>query len=555
MARQVTPLKLDAASYPFLMSDMARTIFLKDGNESGSVNYSQQQDSDIPKNPQAFYMENMVPLTDGLTTVGYLDTVDAISGVTDIKYVRTVRIESSDILRVAYSFANKRIYIRRPGRTAWEGVSLPTGFADLLTKDTTLTTGFAQGAAYLYLSNVGCMKLVLDSATDTYSLSTVLLGGITPTTINGCSASSNYLILWDDSSVYWSSVIDPTDFVPSLSTGADSQNITDLKGGIIFIAQMSQGFMIYSQANIVAAGYTNNIRFPWNFREVPGSAGISDPEQVTWEDNFSDHVAWTSAGLQKISKSEAKLMFENVTDFLTGRIKESYDFDTGKVTRTKLLGNYRIKVAVIGSRFLAVSYGVTSLTDILIYDYGLTRWGHLKIDHVDVFELTENDWEGVKTYQGLGNTSVSTVGNVSYADLVDQPLESGIPKFNFGIIDNTGKIVVVDMSKGNKTNVGTIMFGRLQYTRVRKMKLLRVEVSGVTDKTDYECKIYSTNKGVGVEAVTIPDTEMVSYDDLYYMDHHCYVSATSHIIALRGRITVTGLLITHTLGGQPQQRR
>jgi hypothetical protein len=70
------------------------------------------------------------------------------------------------------------------------------------------------------------------------------------------------LLAWNETTLYWSSTTDPTDFTPSLATGAGSGGVQNIKGAITIAAPISTGLIVYSNQNAVAAVYSGNARFP-----------------------------------------------------------------------------------------------------------------------------------------------------------------------------------------------------------------------------------------------------------------------------------------------------
>lgn len=75
--------------------------------------------------------------------------------------------------------------------------------------------------------------------------------------------------------IAWSSLIDPTDFTPSLVTGAGGGAVQGAKGDIVCCVSHTIGLVIYTNQNAVAAPTSGNARYPFNFRELVASGGIA----------------------------------------------------------------------------------------------------------------------------------------------------------------------------------------------------------------------------------------------------------------------------------------
>ena len=270
----------------------------------------------------------------------------------------------------------------------------------------------------------------------------------------------------------------PTDFKPSLATGSGSSKLTFVRGAIVAVLPIHNGFVIYTTQNAISAYWSGDGTSPWVFREIPGSSGITNPEHVSYDSNYGSHFAWTTSGLMQVSKEAGVLAFPEITDFLTSGRLEDYIGDVNKsgqgtceyafrqLSSEKQIyfnpdaenliawsyeGQLKIKVGFVGSRYVAISYGMNErLTHILVYDLALRRWGKLRIDHVDVFQYNRPS----------------------------EQLNFGV-KHSFGILQANGTILSVDFTHSAECTDSVLLFGRIQHSRAQQTTLYSVELDGI----------------------------------------------------------------------------
>jgi hypothetical protein len=85
------------------------------------------------------------------------------------------------------------------------------------------------------------------------SLVAVTLTGLVAADILGVVGVSGYLIAWTKSVIAWSSLLSPTDFTPSLATGAGGGSVQGARGDIVVCLAHTVGFVVYTNQNAVAA--------------------------------------------------------------------------------------------------------------------------------------------------------------------------------------------------------------------------------------------------------------------------------------------------------------
>jgi len=252
--------------------------------------------------------------------------------------------------------------------------------------------------------------------------------------------------------IYWSSTLDPLDFTPSLSTGAGSGAPEGVTGEIASVRAHVLGFFIFTSDNVVAAFYSGNSRFPFNFREVVGSAGIEDEDDVVQDSNSGNFYAYTyRSGLQLISSSQSQVVLPEVTDFLSGKLFEDYNESTDTFTQTALTSTMARALAVVSDRYLVFSYGISSFTHALVYDLIDRRWGKLKVDHVRAFEFVIPDPDIAETARG-----------------------------SLAFLKVDGSVSTVDFSTTSTTSSGVIALGKYQFVRPRTLQLDEVAFENAT---------------------------------------------------------------------------
>lgn len=492
MAQLHSRANLSAARFPLATSFQGRTIVLPqhDQNFQKSATFAgADQDRDVGI-PQIFYCHNVMPTEQGLQSIGYNTIIPAISPAQD---------DFDQAIRLLDPSGNKFIFVPSAGKNyifdapelTWKSRNSIPG----LSGNVLVTTAYVNGETYIFYEGNGCYKY--NSVTK--AMDPVVLAGLVTANIKGIVGSNGYLLAWDLLTMYWSSATNPIDFVPSLLTGAGSANVTDLKGAIVACLPSVSGFIIYSTGNAVGASFTANIRFPFVFKEVAGSGGILRKEHVTFEDNLEDHYALTSAGLQLVNKTSAKVVFPDITDFLTSRLFEDFDSTTNLFTASYLTSDLNVKMTLIASRYLVISYGTgtTTFTHALIYDIGLKRIGKVKIDHVDAFEYPYPNLYGVITYAMLLaiGTLYSDLYGTTYAQLSTAQVTAEKPRRTIAFLQNDGTVRLLSFDLGILDNQGVLLLGKYQFTRGHACTMHGCEVESIDAASNFEALLLPSFDG------------------------------------------------------------
>ena len=384
---------LASAKFPFTVEHFERPILIPgmDLPARAPRSFAGEPDSKNFELPIPFYAQNVLPTTGGIQSTSYQQLVAGIPGNVDFDQVILLRDASENNFLLAP--ANGQNYIYTASTNQWNPTNSFVGFPG-----GTVSRSYVNGRTFVCYANWNIYEY--NSGAGTFL--PVAISGVPVANIDGISNSSNYLLYWSGITVGWSSLIDPTDLNPSFITGAGQQIPQDVKGKIRCIAPITGGFIIYTTKNAVAALFTNNARSPFIFREISGAGGVIDPRHVTIDAALSYHYAWTTNGLQKISINASEMISDDASDFLAGKLFETFDIPSLTLTLQRISTNFNIKVTFVSGRFLVVSYGLPSstvgFTHALVYDAIQKRWGKLRVDHTDCFQYPYPNLPGQVTF-------------------------------------------------------------------------------------------------------------------------------------------------------------
>lgn len=461
------------------------------------------------ESPQIYYAHNVMPSKNGVTSVGYfqlnsppLDTQNLFNEIFTIR-------DSNENSGYFCHTSSGRNYV-------W----LSTGGGWIRTNDSSepvnglVTTAHVNGQTYINLSLIGTFRY--DFASNL--LIPITLSGTDPAQILGVAASNGYMIAWTKTNLLWSSTIDPTDFVPSLVTGAGGEGVQNTKAAITVCLPHSAGVMIYTKKNAVSAAYSGNTNFPWIYTEVSGAGGLSTPALVASDGNSTDHFAYTTSGLQQITVNASSVIAPELTDFIAGAEFEDYDEITGTFTRIQLSSPMAKKLTMVGNRYLVFSYGVTQLTHCLVYDLALNRWGKLKLNHVDCFE---------------------------YYAPVSEAVEN--PKRSIGLLQADGTVYSVVLSYQNSNSYGVLLLGKYQMDRNHYLGIQEIHLSSVQAGSTLNVKVTTTVDGLNSIKTTIP-TLAVSNGNL--RRYNLRSTGLNHSIAIAGSFQLNTILLKFSDEGE-----
>lgn len=461
MANQWIRANLSAARWPMVTELAGRSVIITGADMTYDHSIVSTDDTRDRGLPQVIYMHNCMPTAGGIQSIGYDSTLNGLPGVTD--FDAAFPIFTASLNRFLFVPAAGKNYIYDAVVGSWSSVSPLT--PGTVAQNVLVTAAFLRNQTYLYYNGNGCYiyndttKLLVPTA----------LTGLTLATTKGLCAANGYLIAWSDTNVAWSSLTTPTDFTPSLVTGAGGGTIQEAKGKVLFCLPINGGFLVYCEQNVVSAKYSGNIQFPFIFAEIPGSAGVTTPERVSWQANSTEHYAWTGSGLQKLDKNSSTQVFPEISDFLSGLIFEDFDESALAFTTTYLNTPFRVKLTVIGTRFLVISYGVSSAlyTHALCYDITLQRWGKFKIDHVDCFQWNFPNIYGALTYGQLTMTIGSLGDQTTYGDFLTALSNPVIARKMIAFLQIDGTVKIINFDFAETIANGVCVLGKFQLNRNR----------------------------------------------------------------------------------------
>lgn len=503
MAQRHYSISLGTPIFPMLSEQQTRTII---GGTVGEAPASDQR-------PGLAYCHNVMPSKEGFDSVGYLSVIPAAAGLPEGVAFSDVRIaygQGASRIHLAWDSVG-RVYALPTGTSAWINVppTIPiTGGVDFSIDS--ITIGTVNGISHIFYSGIG--SFTYNETANTLDAETLV--GLAISNTLGLMASSGYLVAYTTQAVAWSSTIDPTDFVPSVITGAGGGNVADLAGAILFSTTNTLGLLIYTAANTVAGTYTGNAKFPFKFRQIKNSKGGLGLDLVAYQSNADEQFVYSKAGLQSITSQRAELILPEVTDFLAGKRFEDFDEATLTYVRTNLTATMLKKIKYVGSRYLVISYGITSFTHALVFDIGLKKIGKLKFDHVDAFEYVGSQDE--------------------------------IAKESLALVAANGEVSVVDFSAGADSS-GVLILGKLQATRTRLLTLQKVEVENVEAAATVSLYTQLSLTGKGVSS-TVQGGLISSAEN--FRSFSFRNTAVNHSLLLIGKYNLTTVEITYTLGGR-----
>ena len=464
--------------------------------------------------PQILFAENVLPIQHGYASLGTftndhpngdIGVDNAIDGDQRLLEECTLVLGPDELQYYIARWGSRYFYrpTHEPNFTfpGWSIFTTPRYFKDSagtdypeLPRGVFSTTAVVRGHTYYALSGIGVYEFDADATT---KLAYTELLGLSPGAILGITAASNYLIAFDADTVYWDAPQTPLDFNPAIG-GAGSAQISYLKGKIVCVYPIANGFIVYAEGNAVAAQFSGNPSVPWVFREIPGSGGIGEPRNVASASGESSQIAWTTKGLQELSTQRADNLLPEFTDFVRKNTLQTFNFTSKLVASTHYAAHpLFVYPEILGSRYITFSLGVTEADanvnslyinrrlQAFIYDRDLKRWGKLRTDHLALFyaaansgyELYTYDEAEVmaNTYNGLTNVTYST-----YGDLI-QPGER--PLGDLLYMDTLGKaynFFPVDLPEFSTDMQAILIAGHVALARHKQTQVHEVTASEAT---------------------------------------------------------------------------
>lgn len=528
MALQRSKIALNAARFPLVSTKGSRAVFVPglDSAPRTPRTYMGDEASADYNMPQVLYMENVMPLAEGLRSVGLSTDIAAHSVSTWFDQAIMLRdsIEQASLFVPAdgynyiYNYTTNA-WVSHPVNGVWgedPSVSSTNTYATA-----TVTSASVEGYTFVCYSrmlggttNTDNSIIVWNETTSTFAKGSTILDNVpfAAGEIDGVAASNGNLIIWSGLEVAWApfngTKFDFSAYANNDYTGAGVQTPQDVRGVITAIGNLPGGFVMFTTKNAVAAAYhANNISSPWAFREVSGGGGVEGPEQVVAESGMGALYAYTTAGLQKLSLNSAELIHPAISDFIAGRQIERAAGVGGSfsLTSTEYAEDLRVKLATIGERYLVVSYGPPgqNFEYALVVDFALQRWGKIRVNHVDAFAYSRGILTTGITYADAATLTYASQAAVTYDSTSQTTDATATAPHMLAFLTNTGAVTVANWAYDTRaaTDTGIALIGRVQLSRSRNTQLNRIEIEGPEAAT---VTVYPSYNGYALAAGVAP---------------------------------------------------
>lgn len=528
MALQRSKIALNAARFPLVSTKGSRAVFIPglDSAPRTPRTYMGDEASADYNMTQVLYMENVMPLAEGLRSVGL--SADIAPHPTTNWFDQAIMLRDSIEQASLFVPADGYNYIYNYSTNAWvaypvTGVwgEIPSVSSTNTYATATVTSCSVEGYTFVCYSrilggttNTDNSIIVWNETAGTFAKGSTIIDNMpfAAGEIDGVAASNGNLIVWSGIDVAWApfngTKFDFAAYANNDYTGAGVQTPQDVRGVITAIGNLPGGFVMFTTKNAVAAAYhTNNISSPWSFREVAGGGGVEGPKQVVIESGMGSLYAYTTAGLQKLSLNSAELIHPAISDFIAGRqIERAFlSGSTLTLTATAYASDLRVKLTTVGERYLVVSYGATagSYEYALVIDQALQRWGKIKVSHADAFAYSRGILTTGITYADASALTYASQSAVSYDSTSQTQDATATAPHMLAFLTHTGSVVVANWAYDTRaaTDTGIVLIGRVQLSRSRHTQLNRVELEGPEAAN---VVIYPSYNGYSLEAPVVP---------------------------------------------------
>jgi len=525
---------IDTAEFPLLTDWAGRTALAPSAGE--------QQKPQPVSTPQILFARNVLPTAQGFKSVSFGNLVPAASPANlDFTDIETVTDPAQNRALVGIT-ADSKIYLLTAASYVWVDVT-PGGWGG----GSKVTFGYVNGDTYLYLSQFGCYRVDITGI----ALVATTLTALVPTNILGIASAVNYLLAYDNTTVYWGGTdsATSTDFTHSAITGAGSATPFDIAGKIAAIKQLNNGFAIYTTINIILASFSNNTLYPWVFRQANGSSGLVSGSQVAGNRESGFHIALTYAGMLQVTPQGCTQITPEVADFLAAKIYESWNAGTNSIDSTALSSNLITRLALLGSRYVVVSYGISTLTDCLIYDLALKKYGTVSLTHVQCFEIETGTEPPIATYAA----DAGTYAAASPQPYVDTSAGFNSPPVlggNIGFLLADGSTIECRLDYAATTGDAVLLLGKYQAVRSNMLELEEIEVESIpTANTGFSLKVLPSINGKDYGIAVSPAVVGGSSSGVGLRHYKIRCIAKNHTLVFLGSFNLTSVEITATLGG------
>lgn len=327
-----------------------------------------------------------------------------------------------------------------------------------VTPDTRVSVAYVKNQTYVCIEELGIQVYNFQEK----KLEPIPFQGISPVSVLGVVSGGDRLVVYSESEIAWSSVLDPTDFTPSLDTGAGSTSVLAIQGEIVTAVSMGEDIIFYTATNAVYAAKTGNLAFPYQFQEIKGSEGVASRYHVTQGTNRNVHISWTASGFQEVSQQGAEYTWPELSQgIIRGqetKVKDSY---LEIVSHNEALD---VRLNFVSNRWIAISTRTESqkvagaaFTRAYIFDTLLNRWGSLDLPHYALVQFTSPDFFIPVTYDDLAEEFPiysDMEGHLYREWRVPRRTTAPVAGKNFGVLAADSSIVRVGLYESMQ-NIGT----------------------------------------------------------------------------------------------------
>ncbi len=537
---------LSSAIFPMTVSAAGRAVIMPgpDNNFDRRVDPAgEQKDAGIP---QAIYLENVMPTVSGYQSVGYLQPklAPAIpSGQSIVDVIELdVKIGAVFLKVPVFSLSDNITYLS--GDTA-QGLVTIVGANPGGQLRTFASTAVVNDTAYMYIA--GKLYTVTGTTPNNITLTDITAtvtpsGFFTTFNIGAIAGSNNYLVGANATTVFYSSLTTPTDFVTSLISGAGSIKPNDLKGQILRLSETQNGFYILASESTILAKYTGNNRYPWKFIPVKNLSGAPSREGAFYGNVQSkgEYVLDTNNQVKFINGETAEDIGPEVSEFLAnGTIQQFFISSLNSFTNGRSVTRFA-RIHVLSDRYIMVSMdnpnSDTSYNGVIVYDIALKRYGKLAINHKYIYDAT-----AVRANAGGGNIR-KTVGFLDTSNRVFL-LEFG----PYGAAaDYTDYNILTQQS--------VLVLGKFQYARSRWIKLHEIVIEGVRSLSlfpsaqNFNCALLSSRDGYTF--VGNPPDLISNYTAQNLITYPAHSTVQNFALALKGSFDLSTIQLTFSPAGE-----
>lgn len=556
MAARTFKVSLINSNFPFNFNELGSTIIYGTPFEQNRGIPSGFSGVTTPDNfgvCQAYYLKNCLPTARGYSSINFERMItpspEPLIAASEIFILRGSETNLALLVLSDYT-----LNIFDPSLGAW--ISFPSP----ITSDSRVSVAYVKNTTYVCIEELG----VLAYDFSLRELVEVDIKGISTVDILGIVSGGDRLVAYSSSEVAWSSVLDSTDFVPSLDTGAGSTSVIAIQGEIVTAESMAEDIIFYTATNAVYAAKTSNIAFPYQFSEIKGSEGILSRFHVTQGSNREFHIVWTASGFQEVSRQGAEYTWPELSQ---GIIRGQETKEKGEyleiVTHNEALD---VRLSFVSNRWLAVSTRTrqqelsgSAFSRAYIYDALLGRWGSLDVPHYSLVQFTAPDFFMPVTYDEMAESFplYRELNGHQYREW-QIPTRSTAPSAgtNFGILTSDGSIIRAGLYESMQT-VGRplgipnqdsrIILGKFKIFRDMGSHLQWFKAQGVEEASkEVHAHDYTGN---------YIDTYKVTHENPRHKGQYFQrMNADSFSLDFKGNFHLVDLVIQANNGGSRNQR-